>query len=393
MRILLVQNFPYFPSYAGGSRSDRLMIAALARRGHDCRVVARINDSSPGARAKYLCELNERGVVPEQVQADVITFFLDLTEVHIATADIRACAAEQLTVFRPDLVLISTDPLNVLISDFTRTKAAKLVYLARTTTLLPFGPDSAFPSKTKTDAIRRADAVIAVSHYLADYILEYSGIPAIQVPIDLMDANVWPTLGHLDNPFVTMVNPCALKGISIFLGLADAFPSVAFAAVPTWGTTSADRAELATRPNVHLLTPVDDIRDIFRRTRVTLVPSLWSEAWGRIVVESMLSGVPVIASDQAGLREAAMGVAVLIPVTPITKYKHGVDEHMIRAPEVPPQNLTPWCEALSRLLTFRDYYAQMSQRSREAALRYVDGSRIDLLEYFLDNLTSGSVSL
>ena len=48
------------------------------------------------------------------------------------------------------------------------------------------------------------------------------------------------------------MNPCAVKGISIFLALADAFPETVFAAVPTWGTNEQDRAAL-----VHFLSDPD----------------------------------------------------------------------------------------------------------------------------------------
>jgi hypothetical protein len=34
MRILLLQKLPFFPALAGADKSDRLLIEALARRGH-----------------------------------------------------------------------------------------------------------------------------------------------------------------------------------------------------------------------------------------------------------------------------------------------------------------------------------------------------------------------
>ena len=183
-----------------------------------------------------------------------------------------------------------------------------------------------------------------------------------------------------------MVNPCALKGISIFLGLVDALPNLDFAVVPTWGTTSSDRAELVARPNLHFLNPVDDIRDILRQTRVMLVPSLWAEGRGRIVVESMLGGVPVLASDRGGLREAAMGVTLLLPVNPIVKYQDRLDEKLIRIPEIPPQDMRPWHKALLRLTTDQEYYAATSVRSREAAKSYVESLSVESFDSLLHDL-------
>ena len=136
-----------------------------------------------------------------------------------------------------------------------------------------------------------------------------------------MEPEDWPELGRFENEFVTFVNPCAVKGIAIFLALADAFPQTQFAAVPTWGTNQQDRAALEARPNVRILAPVDDINLLLARTRVLLVPSLWAEARSRIVLEALLRGVPVMAANVGGIPEAMMGVPYLLPVRPIEKYE------------------------------------------------------------------------
>ena len=108
-------------------------------------------------------------------------------------------------------------------------------------------------------------------------------------------------------------------------------------AVPTWGATREDRAARARYRNIEVLDPVVDIDEIFRRTRVLLVPSLWAEARSRIVVEAMLRGVPVMAADVGGIAEAKMGVPYLLPVNPIVKYQARLDERMAPVAEVPEQ--------------------------------------------------------
>jgi len=42
LRILLAHNSLYYPSYGGGDKSNRLLMEALAGRGHAVRVVARV---------------------------------------------------------------------------------------------------------------------------------------------------------------------------------------------------------------------------------------------------------------------------------------------------------------------------------------------------------------
>ena len=368
MRILLAQNSLYYPAHGGGDKSNRLLIEALAARGHECRVVARIPVFGDREQAKYVADLNGRGQESSALDG-VVRFERKGVDVHVVTGtNLRNYFEQQFEEFRPDVTLCSTDDTaQVLLEIALR---GRVVYLARATLAVPFGPDCAFPSEAKTERLRRVDRVVGVSQYVADYFRRYAGIDAVHVPISLMEPEEWRDLGRFDNEFVTITNPCAVKGIDVFLGLADAFPETAFAAVPTWGTNERDRAALRARPNVRLLEPVDNIDDLLRRTRVLLVPSLWAEARSRIVLEAMLRGVPVMAADVGGIPEAKMGVPYLLPVRPIARYEAAVDEQMVPVADVPAQDLGPWREALGRLLTDRTHWEEVARASRAAALEY-----------------------
>ncbi len=357
LKILLAQNAVYHPAHGGGEKSNRLLMEALAARGHQCRVVAR------GA-------------------AD-----LSLNDVQVhAAADrgLRAALIAEIGAFQPDVILCSTDDPAHLLLEPAVASGARVIYLVRATLPLPFGPDSAFRNEAQTARLRQVDAVVGVSQYVADYVRQYAEIEAVHVPISLMPREDWPDLGSIDNEFVTMVNPCAVKGISIFLALADAFPGVRFAAVPTWGADAADLAALAARSNITLLDPVEDIDLLLRRTRVLLVPSLWAEARSRMVVEAMLRGIPVMASDTGGLSEAKMGVPYLLPVNPITHYQPRLNERMVPVAEVPEQDVRPWMVALARLVRDRAHYDEIARRSRERARGYAENLTVEPFEEILN---------
>jgi surfactin synthase thioesterase subunit/glycosyltransferase involved in cell wall biosynthesis len=390
VRILLAQNSLYFPAHGGGDKSNRLLIEALAARGHECRVVARIPVFGDREHAKYVGELTARGQESSALDG-VARFERKGVDVRVVTGtNLRTYFEQQFEEFKPDVTLASTDDTaHVLLETALR---GRVVYLARATLAVPFGPDCAFPSEAKTERLRRVDRVVGVSQYVADYFRRYAGIDAVHVPISLMEPEEWRDLGRFDNEFVTITNPCAVKGIDVFLGLADAFPETAFAAVPTWGTNERDRAALRARPNVRLLDPVDNIDEILRRTRVLLVPSLWAEARSRIVLEAMLRGVPVMAADVGGIPEAKMGVPYLLPVRPIARYEAAVDEQMVPVAHVPAQDLGPWREALGRLLTDRRHWEEVARASRAAALEYAGRLNAGAFEKILAEVSQRPLS-
>ncbi len=397
MRILLAHNSLYYPSHGGGDKSNRLLMEALASREHTVRVISRVERFGGDAHGKLLQDLASRGI--ETTVSDIsVRFVLKGVEVFVLTRDpnLRAYFSNQLTEFDPDIIITSTDdPAQLLFEIAIRSPRTRVVHLVRATIAVPFGPDSSGASRAKTEMLRGADAIVGVSEYVSEYVRKWSGLKAVHVPISLMDSSDRPPdLGSFDNPFVTMVNPCAVKGIDIFYAVIQRMPRVQFAAVPTWGTSAEDLNTLRSYSNVTILDPVDNIDDLLRRTRVVLAPSLWAEARSRIVVEAMLRGIPVVASDAGGIREAKLGVPYLIPVDVITEYKPALDENLVPAAVTKPQRIGPWVEALTKLTGDRAHWREIATQSRTAALRYLETLSVEPFEnLLLDVLTRPKASL
>ena len=389
MRILLAHNSTYYPSHGGGDKSNRLLMEALAARGHQVRVVSRVEHFGQEDYAKLVRQLAERGVSVAADKDGAVCLNLGGVDVRTLalTPHLRAFFSKQIEDFDPDVIITSTDDPGQLLFDLAvRAPRARVVYLVRATIAVPFGPDSSLLSATKTEYLRRADKVVGVSNYVANYVRQWTGIPAIHVPISLLEGTSFPELGSFGNPYAAMVNPCLVKGIDIFNALADAFPELSFAAVPTWGATDNDLAELRRRPNVTLLPPADHIEDILKHTRVMLVPSVWAEARSRIVLEAMACGVPVIASDVGGLKEAHLGVPYLLAVNPVTHYKPSLDRNMVPIAEVPPQDISVWRDVLHRLMTDEAHFNKIAAQSRKAALHYAENLTAQPFEAVLEEL-------
>jgi len=113
--------------------------------------------------------------------------------------------------------------------------------------------------------------------------------------------------------YVTCVNPCPEKGLSIFTRLAEAMPETRFLAVKSTAWTKPWHEQMIKKlPNVKVQAATERVDDYLRLTRVLIVPSVWQEAFGLVVTEAQLRGIPVVSTDVCGLAEANR-----VPVTAV----------------------------------------------------------------------------
>jgi glycosyltransferase involved in cell wall biosynthesis len=394
MRILLTANASYVPPRGGATRSNLVWLEILAAGGHECRVVAPALSTAVVAQ-QARDEETERRWSRASASAGVDRLERNGVTVY-AVADrtrVVACLRDQFREFAPDWVIVSSEDLgHVLLREAARSAAGRIIYLAHTPQFFPFGPASWNQDAEATDVVRRAAAVIAIGHHTAAYIRRHTGREAEVIHPPVYGSGPYPNLAAFDSGLVTMINPCAMKGISIFLALADRFPQQAFGVLPGWGTTAADRRDLAQRPNITLLPNVRNIEQFLRRTRVLLMPSLWYEGFGLSVMEAMLRGIPTISSDSGGLAEAKTGTRYVIPGGCIERFLPVFDEHGMPKPVLPALDIDQWALALDRLLTSPQEYQAEAERSRAAALAFVETIRPDLIVDFLASLEPAAPS-
>ncbi len=102
-----------------------------------------------------------------------------------------------------------------------------------------------------------------------------------------------------DQDYITLVNCNKDKGALIFQDIARAMPHRNFLAVK--GHHGPQIKLYA--PNIKQIEPVDRIETILQNTSILLIPSIY-ESYGRIGIEAMCCGIPVIATNTPGLKEA-----------------------------------------------------------------------------------------
>lgn len=115
---------------------------------------------------------------------------------------------------------------------------------------------------------------------------------------------------HSGGEAITLINPHPLKGIAILEEVARQMPDLPFLVVQGWPMN--DDTYKTSMKNITVLPFHRDIRSIWQRTKILVAPSLCNEAYGRVVVEAMLNGIPVIANRIGGLPEAAGSAGILL---------------------------------------------------------------------------------
>ncbi len=288
-------------------------------------------------------------------------------------------------LWNPDCVLIGEDPTYLSLAVVIERSVKRVVLVAQSQATLPFGPEAFYPDQMRTELLEPPVEIVALSRYVREYVQRWGALDCALLPPTLREQINAPHLGHYENPFVMFVNASKIKGLPIFVQLAQHFPSTRFAAVQGWATTSSDLRELNQCANVTVLEPKENIDEIFSQAKLLLAPSLWGEAFGYVALEAMARGIPVLASDAGGLPEAKLGVDYLLPVNPVRGYSKILDERLLPEPIIPEQNVQPWCEALRLLVNEKARYDVLSRESRSVAMKYLEGLDETLWMQYLES--------
>lgn len=191
--------------------------------------------------------------------------------------------------------------------------------------------------------------LLANSRFTAEGMAAHAGVmPAIVRP--LVDRKLYEVSTRPRN--VLFINTVPRKGLEVAFRLAESRPDVPFDFVKSWILKPNDIARMEQRAraagNITLHPPTNDMRPHYARARLLLAPSQWEEAWGRVATEAHINGIPVLASDQGGLREAVGPGGLLVP---------------LHAP------MQAWSEAFSRLWDEPGTHARLSETARAYSRR------------------------
>lgn len=331
MKILFASNNGYLPQFSGGVQSNTDYLArSLKEAGHRPAVLAELfAEGLFGFRSRVKLKLSRTKFIVDTLYGYPVYRAWSPCE---AIADIMKHDA-------PDVVVAQCHGSVKIAREFEKYGVPVVLYFHN----VEFDELEGDPTSLK------GCQFISNSGFTRDRYRQAFGIDSAVIP-PIIDRSAYEVASTEE--FVTFINPVAKKGLPIVLGIARSLPDIPFLIVESWTLTDSQlaslSAELKSLPNVTFRRRTEDMRDIYSQTKILLAPSLWEEAWGRVVSEAQCSGIPVVGSCRGGLPEAIGPGGVILH---------------------PEATISIWAQAVSDLWTDNQLYRQISKAAKQYAER------------------------
>lgn len=353
MRIIFANGRNTYPLIRGGDGVS--LHYFLSRLAKDRHTVLSIGKSDPAAlnrsEAETSAELSRLGITHAR-ENGIITYQLDASYESRMIEGCRFLSALKplFETFRPDIVLTQLEHSASVISTAAQCSIPCLCFIHDTD-----------PENEQTlDLGDLCAHVVFNSDYCYSRFrdrLRTQGT-VIFPPIDRATYYSDGATGDC----ITFINPIPSKGSKIVEALVRVLASQSFLIVPGWQPVDQIWRSF---PNVTIASRTLDMRSVYARTRILLVPSQCPEAFGRVAAEAACCSIPSIASNVGGLPAAVGDSGVLI-----TDYS-SVDE---------------WAVALEELLEDPERRKRLGLLALEHSKNFAADAQYQKLYKILENL-------
>jgi glycosyltransferase involved in cell wall biosynthesis len=395
-RLLFVSLHSYLDPSSGAALCTRELLERLNARGVECRAfTAGLLDYEQETRLEAVLDTLDAPYqsVRASLSGDRFANVLDLTLAGVRVTllptssshpphapspdEARAffdLAMQAIDRFRPDLILTyGGHPASLeLMAQARRRRIAVVFHLHN------FG----YPDR---QAFVQTSAIIFPSEYSRRFHARRLGIDGPVIPDPLALERV--VAAERDPRYVTFINPQPVKGATVFARIAMELdrrrPEIPLLVVE--GRRTADGLanlglDLSGLSNLNRMANTPDPCDFYRVSRAVLMPSLWRESLGRVAIEALANGIPVLASDRGALPETLGDAGFLFNVPARCTPSSGA---------VPTaREVAPWVATIERLWDDRTWESEHRERAIEESKRWAPDRITSAYQELFDDLVS-----
>jgi len=329
MNILFLTAHPYLPQMYGGLQTSVDQLChSLIERGHKVSILcALMGNGLTGFKCRVRMQINKR-LAGCKVSRDTAPGY-PVWRTWYPWEAVQYVAAKQ----KPDLIVVlAVRPVRMALA----AKPTGIPVLMMLQDVEFSQHDGEFRELGKIPCI--ANSQFTAGKYRAAY-----GVDSVVIYPYIVKNN-YKTDTTREN--VTFINPVAKKGLDLALEIARRCPEIPFSFIESWPLSPEEQTFLAGKlsllPNVTLLAPQKNMKNVYKKCKILLAPSMWEEGYGMVITEAQLSGIPAVASTRGGLPEAVGDGGVLLATDA------SVDE---------------WVEAIRKLWNNAQYYSEKSSAS------------------------------
>ena len=353
---------------SGAARSVATFLSYLCRAGHECQTLTGSIYDKPLLESP-IDNMQMNGAIPVQSEKGELSIWRqDIGGVqHLIFPTLISNrsfvpARDELRIFRHALTYLDLKKPDVFMTYGNGLLERGLLREARERGIATFFY-LAHPGYKEAGVFRDVDQVFTDTEATRALYNERFNFGAFAIGKFIIKPKIPPNTSS--GAYATFINPSSEKGVTLFFRIAQIaereLPELKFLVVES--RTTLEQADERLRTGFSQLSNIvrvglqQDMGRVFGMTKVLLMPSLWHESGGRAAIEALALGIPVISTNRGGLPETLGKAPIMLGVAP----------DLIENPKMLPDESAarPWIEALTRLLTDPEFYAERQKVSLE----------------------------
>jgi len=341
-KLLFATTRPFYPDSSGGAQQSSLyLFKSLCQMGWQVEIICGVSLRSPSFHRACWRSLKRLQIPSFSAIKDEDFGYPCWRRVYKFTKEEQwiEWLDQRLREYQPDFVLGHSKPECPLLN-YAASLGYPSFYFVRELSSIEAG--SAIPDEIHP---------IANSPFTAAIISQLTG-KDVGVVLPFVDLERYRVTKR-ERRYITFINPIPEKGLDVAIEIARHLPQERFLFVKgKWENYSDSSREALLKPlsslaNVEVWEHQYDMHSVYEATDILLVPSQFTETFGRVIIEAQVNGIPVVAANAGGIPYTLGQGGLLIPK----------DE--------------PQCyvEALQRLRTDESFYEQVSALAMQNSQR------------------------